>query len=68
MTRGTRVHSTSQLGTVLAWCSVNQNRSEQEMERMEHQKRNLINFFFFFYIKYKTLEMCSIDNKIKKST
>lgn len=66
MTRGTRVHSTSQLVTVLAWCSVNQNRSEQEMERLEHQKRNLVNFFF--YIKYKTLEMCSIDNNTKIST
>lgn len=49
VTRRARVHSTSQRVTVLALSSVNQNRSEQEMEGLEHQKRNLDSTFFFFF-------------------
>lgn len=42
VTGRTRVHSDCQLVTVLALCSVNQNRSEEETERVDHHKRNLI--------------------------
>lgn len=63
VTRRTRVYSTSQLVTVLALCSVNHNRSEQQLQRLEHQKVTSQTFFFFPHMKYKTLEMRSIDNK-----
>lgn len=42
VTGRTRVHSYCQLVTVLASCSVDRNRSEEETERADRHKRNLI--------------------------